>query len=215
MQIRRRFEQVRRGGLARIVAVAVLVALGARAARAAAPEATPEGVRFTLDAPDARSVSLAGAFNDWNPQATPMRRGAGAVWEAIVPLPPGVHQYKFVIDGATWVPDPAHAARIDDNRGGFNSVFTLGAAGQIALEGYAALPAAAPPRDPFAPHPGTFYLNLIWHQHQPLYVDPATDTLRGPWVRTHATKDYYDMAALLAEFPAIHCSINLTSVLLF
>jgi alpha-amylase/alpha-mannosidase (GH57 family) len=61
----------------------------------------------------------------------------------------------------------------------------------------------------------SLYLNLIWHQHQPLYLDPATDQLLAPWVRTHATKDYYSMASLVSEFPDIHCTINLTPVLLF
>ena len=198
------------------LALLVVAAHAFRApARAAVPEATPEGVRFTLVDRDAGTVFLAGAFNGWDPRATPLRAGADGLWEVTVPLAAGVHQYKFVIDGSRWIADPAHAARVDDNRGGFNSVFALTAEGGISLEGYVALPAAAPRRDPLAPHPGRFYLNLIWHQHQPLYADPATDTLRGPWVRTHATKDYYDMAALLAEFPAIHCSINLTSVLLY
>ncbi len=63
-------------------------------------------------------------------------------------------------------------------------------------------------------HAGDLYLNIIWHQHQPLYVDPETDQLRGPWVRTHATKDYYDMTAMLEDFPEIHVTINLTSSLL-
>ena len=58
------------------------------------------------------------------------------------------------------------------------------------------------------------YLNIIWHQHQPLYVNPEKDQLTGPWVRTHATKDYYDMAAMLREYPDIHCTINLSSSLL-
>ncbi len=62
---------------------------------------------------------------------------------------------------------------------------------------------------------GDLYLNLIWHQHQPLYLDPQTDQLRGPWVRTHATKDYYDMAAMHADFPEVHATINLTSSLLY
>ncbi|MGD0339578.1 MAG: carbohydrate-binding module family 20 domain-containing protein [Bacteroidota bacterium] len=61
----------------------------------------------------------------------------------------------------------------------------------------------------------TLYLNIIWHQHQPLYLDPAKDQLQGPWVRTHGTKDYYDMAALLEKYPKIHCTINLTSSLLY
>ncbi|MCU0452054.1 MAG: hypothetical protein MUE68_00165 [Bacteroidetes bacterium] len=61
---------------------------------------------------------------------------------------------------------------------------------------------------------GTLYLNIIWHQHQPLYLDPATDQLQGPWVRTHATKDYYDMTAALERYPNIHFTVNLTSSLL-
>ena len=61
---------------------------------------------------------------------------------------------------------------------------------------------------------GTLYLNLIWHQHQPSYLDPALDQLQGPWVRTHGTKDYYDMTAMLEEYPGIHCTFNLTSSLL-
>jgi alpha-amylase/alpha-mannosidase (GH57 family) len=34
----------------------------------------------------------------------------------------------------------------------------------------------------------TLYLNIIWHQHQPLYLDPESDQLQGPWVRTHGTR---------------------------
>ncbi len=62
---------------------------------------------------------------------------------------------------------------------------------------------------------GTLYVNLIWHQHQPLYLDPGTDQLQGPWVRTHATKDYYDMASILEQYPDIHYNVNLTSSMLF
>jgi alpha-amylase/alpha-mannosidase (GH57 family) len=58
------------------------------------------------------------------------------------------------------------------------------------------------------------YLNIIWHQHQPMYLDPGTDQLQGPWVRTHGTKDYYDMAAMLRDYPDIHVTVNLTSSLL-
>ncbi len=60
----------------------------------------------------------------------------------------------------------------------------------------------------------TLFLNIIWHQHQPLYLDPGSDQLQGPWVRTHATKDYYDMTAALERFPNIHFTVNLTSSLL-
>ncbi|MCI0557587.1 MAG: hypothetical protein MN733_03770, partial [Nitrososphaera sp.] len=61
----------------------------------------------------------------------------------------------------------------------------------------------------------TLYLNIIWHQHQPSYLDPEQGQLRGPWVRTHGTKDYYDMVAVLESWPDIHFTVNLTSSLLF
>lgn len=62
--------------------------------------------------------------------------------------------------------------------------------------------------------PSTLYLNIIWHQHQPFYLDPELDQLQGPWVRTHATKDYYDMASMLEAYPDVHCTFSLTSSLL-
>jgi len=58
------------------------------------------------------------------------------------------------------------------------------------------------------------YVAIIWHQHQPFYVDVARDELAGPWVRKHAIKDYYDMAAILEETPDVHLTINLTAVLM-
>lgn len=58
------------------------------------------------------------------------------------------------------------------------------------------------------------YLNIIWHQHQPLYHDPVKDQMIGPWVRKHATKDYYDMTNMVNLQPDIHFNVNLTSVLL-
>ena len=60
----------------------------------------------------------------------------------------------------------------------------------------------------------TLYLNIIWHQHQPMYLDPGSDQLKGPWVRTHGTKDYYDMVATVAQYPSIHFTVNLTSSLM-
>jgi alpha-amylase/alpha-mannosidase (GH57 family) len=58
------------------------------------------------------------------------------------------------------------------------------------------------------------YVNLIWHQHQPLYYKNAEGVYTRPWVRVHATKDYYDMAATVAKYPAIHVTFNLTPVLI-
>ena len=60
----------------------------------------------------------------------------------------------------------------------------------------------------------TLYLNITWHQHQPLYYKDANGNYTRPWVRVHATKDYYDMAATLAKYPDVHVTFNLTPVLI-
>ncbi len=58
------------------------------------------------------------------------------------------------------------------------------------------------------------YLAFLWHQHQPIYKDPLSNTYELPWVRLHATKDYYDMVAILDDYPKIKSNVNLVPSLL-
>ena len=58
------------------------------------------------------------------------------------------------------------------------------------------------------------YVNILWHQHQPLYYKDENGVYTRPWVRVHGTKDYYDMAATVAKYPNVHVTFNLTPVLL-
>lgn len=55
---------------------------------------------------------------------------------------------------------------------------------------------------------------LVWHQHQPLYFDPTTGQSQLPWVRMHAAKDYYDMAAIFRDYPQLRATFNLVPILL-
>ncbi|MDH3975488.1 MAG: glycoside hydrolase family 57 protein [Deltaproteobacteria bacterium] len=55
---------------------------------------------------------------------------------------------------------------------------------------------------------------VIWHMHQPYYKDLLTGEYLLPWVRLHATKDYYDMAAILDNFPGIRQTFNVVPSLL-
>ncbi|HUK34082.1 MAG TPA: glycoside hydrolase family 57 protein [Vicinamibacterales bacterium] len=55
---------------------------------------------------------------------------------------------------------------------------------------------------------------LLWHMHQPYYEDLVTREHFLPWVRLHALKDYYGMAALLREFPGVRVTFNLVPSLL-
>ena len=51
-------------------------------------------------------MCVAGSFNGWSPDSHPMRRNDDAcVFERVIELPPGRHQYRLVIDGR-WVADP-------------------------------------------------------------------------------------------------------------
>ncbi|HUK82741.1 MAG TPA: protein kinase [Verrucomicrobiae bacterium] len=81
-------------------------------------------VEFSIKAPGATQVFLAGQFNNWDSTATPMRKETNGEWIATMQLPPGKHQYKYVVDGK-WIPDPDNPDRVDDDRGGFNSVVTV------------------------------------------------------------------------------------------
>ncbi len=58
------------------------------------------------------------------------------------------------------------------------------------------------------------YLAFIWNQHQPYYQDTVKKEYIMPWVRLHATKDYYQMAAILREHPTVRQTFNLTPSLL-
>jgi len=54
---------------------------------------------------------------------------------------------------------------------------------------------------------------LLWHMHQPYYVNPLTKTAMMPWVRLHAVKGYFDMAEMARRHPEMRMVFNLTPVL--
>lgn len=88
-----------------------------------APAVTPEGVMFTIEAPDAERVQLAGDFNNWTLDGSEME-GTGGVWTKVVKLPPGRYRYRYVVDGR-WQNDPLNAA-VEPNRfGGDDSVLVM------------------------------------------------------------------------------------------
>jgi len=60
----------------------------------------------------------------------------------------------------------------------------------------------------------TLYVALVWHHHQPTYKDPRTGKYLLPWTRMHAVKDYFYMANILAYFPDVHYTANITPVLI-
>jgi alpha-amylase/alpha-mannosidase (GH57 family) len=72
-----------------------------------------------------------------------------------------------------------------------------------------------PTAAPTAASEDVVHLAIVWHQHQPVYFkDPETGVYAKPWVRVHAAKDYYDMAAILKEYPDVHTAFNITPSLI-
>ncbi|HEV3470164.1 MAG TPA: M56 family metallopeptidase [Pyrinomonadaceae bacterium] len=70
--------------------------------------------------PNARIVAVAGTFNNWN-QSQLLFAREGDEWLCRVYLPPGTHQYKFIVDG-NWLVDPANSRTVHDERGILNSL---------------------------------------------------------------------------------------------
>jgi 1,4-alpha-glucan branching enzyme len=60
-------------------------------------------INFSCVAPSAKTVAIMGDFNDWDPNATPMKRQPDGGWVAQVPLTHGHHTYLFVVDGVPQV----------------------------------------------------------------------------------------------------------------
>jgi pimeloyl-ACP methyl ester carboxylesterase len=82
-------------------------------------------ITFRLkDHPHAKSVALAGSFNNWSTESTPMIR-TGADWLVSINLAPGNYRYKFVIDKERWTVDPENSQTESDGEGHINSVLIV------------------------------------------------------------------------------------------
>ena len=57
------------------------------------------GWEFRVWAPNARSVSVVGEFNDWTPGFSPLKQ-KGEVWEGFVPGLRQYDSYKYAVEGA-------------------------------------------------------------------------------------------------------------------
>jgi len=101
----------------RLAATVIAAASFAISASAELPAGSPSGVVFRCYAPGAEAVYLAGSFNGWaandrgrvtNPTFLMDRDEKPWSFVATVPLDPGMHAFRFVIDGdpRRWVAPP-------------------------------------------------------------------------------------------------------------
>ncbi len=84
---------------------------------------------FSLIAPMAQSVYLAGSFNDWSlNDGGRLTKSEDGHWTIRIPLSPGQYQYQFVVDGR-WQPDPENECSVSNGFGDMNSVIKVGVNG--------------------------------------------------------------------------------------
>jgi hypothetical protein len=82
-------------------------------------------VRFTFRAPGAHKVAVAGSFNGWSQDALLLEEpGGDGLFVGSTPLPAGLHEYMFVVDGQ-WVTDPDSGLRQPDGFGRQNSLLRI------------------------------------------------------------------------------------------
>ena len=80
-------------------------------------------IEFGFEAAHASSVGVAGTFNDWNAQRTPLKK-EGTSWKARLSLAPGRYEYRFVVDGQ-WLSDPCTKESAMNPYGSNNSVIRV------------------------------------------------------------------------------------------
>jgi glycosidase len=96
------------------------------------PRLGPGGITFTFASlPAVERVALAGTFNSWDGQSLPLRRLDALTWQITLPVAPGRHLYKYVIDGRDWVRDPANPWISEDGQN--NSCLTLTEEGGLLI----------------------------------------------------------------------------------
>jgi chromosome partitioning protein len=91
--------------------------------RSLSPAMTHGGVVFTLEAPDAGRVQLAGDFNGWVPDGNDMNP-SGRRWQKVVKLQPGRYRYRYVVDGQ-WQSDPSNPVVEPSPYGGHDSILVV------------------------------------------------------------------------------------------
>jgi len=84
-----------------------------------------DAVMFVTLYPRAQSVQIAGDFNNWRPENTPMRKVSdNGVWQVKLPLNRGKYRYRLVVDGQ-WQQDPYNEKIEMNPYGEYNSIIEV------------------------------------------------------------------------------------------
>ncbi|MBN8705363.1 MAG: hypothetical protein J0L62_05770 [Bacteroidetes bacterium] len=150
---------------------------------------------FSYQSKSAKTVSIAGSFNNWSASAHPFQPQENGLWSITIELIPNYYQYKLVVDGK-WIADPANDWKINDGGDGFNSIIKVGNPPVPQRKKYSKpLPVSLLPEPVIDSHPEYVALyykawELAWNkiQHgtpengfEPAYMDEGFNELIYQW----------------------------------
>ncbi|MHB0754633.1 isoamylase early set domain-containing protein [Polaribacter sp. M15] len=83
-------------------------------------------VTFTVPAEDAKNVAVVGSFNEWNEEATPLKKLKNGSFKGTVNLETGSsYEFRYLIDGTYTNELEADSLAWNDFAGAENSVLSL------------------------------------------------------------------------------------------
>ena len=83
-------------------------------------------VTFTVPAEEAKKVAVVGSFNDWNDEATPLKKLKNGSFKGTVDLESGVsYEFRYLVDGQYQNDNEADAFAWNDFAAAENSVLSL------------------------------------------------------------------------------------------
>ena len=88
-------------------------------------------VRFEFTNAAAKTVCLAGTFNQWQPEAKTLHSSGAGNWWKETSLAPGTYEYCLVVDGK-WMPDPQAKETVANPFGGRNSILHVAGSPEAA-----------------------------------------------------------------------------------
>ena len=83
-------------------------------------------VTFSIEAEEAKKVSVVGSFNDWNAKKAPLKKLKNGIFKGTIDLEKdNTYEFKYIVDGNYVNDDAADAYAWNDFAGADNSVVTV------------------------------------------------------------------------------------------
>jgi len=79
---------------------------------------------FKFFAPQAKKVTVAGSFNNWDTKELSAKKDSKGNWIAKMSLKPGKYEYKFFVDG-NWMNDPKCSGCVSNSYGTQNCIIDI------------------------------------------------------------------------------------------